>query len=142
MNTVHDNGPTLRVDPDSKRSVVEQIVAGLRQALTRGELQPGDRLPSSRALARDLGVHFNTVAEAYRVLEAEGWLALRRRIGTIVLARETPRPDADEQQTLEAQFTRDLDELLAHYQSRGLDRARLRILIKETAHEGGNDDHV
>lgn len=136
MNNVQENGPTLRVDPDSKRSVVDQIVAGLRQALTRGELQPGDRLPSSRALARDLGVHFNTVAEAYRVLEAEGWLALRRRVGTIVLARETPRPDANEQQTLEAQFTRELDELLAHYQSRGLDRNRLRRLLKN-AHEGG-----
>lgn len=138
MNTVHENGPTLRVDPDSNRPVVEQIVAGLRQALTRDELQAGDRLPSSRALARDLGVHFNTVAEAYRTLEREGWLALRRRVGTIVLARETPQPDADERQALEAQFNRDLDELLARYQSRGLDRARLQILIKG----GENDEYV
>jgi DNA-binding transcriptional regulator YhcF (GntR family) len=43
-----------------------------------------------RRVATDLGVHFNTVAEAYRVLAAEGWLELRRRRGATVLERNAP----------------------------------------------------
>lgn len=142
MDNVHRDTPELRIDLDSNQSVVEQIVAGLRHQLLKGRLKPGDRLPSSRALARDLGVHFNTVAQAYRELETEGWLALRRRVGTIVLARETPRPDTRERKAMEAQFTRDLDELLARYQSCGLARARLRKLISQSIGEGEDDDHV
>ncbi|MEE4305039.1 MAG: GntR family transcriptional regulator, partial [Wenzhouxiangella sp.] len=79
--------PALAVDVDSDVPIVQQIVNGLRRLLVGGELSPGDALPSSRALARDLGVHFNTVAQAYRTLEAEGWLALKRRAGTVVLER-------------------------------------------------------
>jgi DNA-binding transcriptional regulator YhcF (GntR family) len=42
-------------------------------------------------LALDLGVHFNTVALAYRMLADEGWLELKRRRGAAVIARNAPR---------------------------------------------------
>ena len=53
----------------------------------RGRLPPGTRLPSSRALAADLGVARNTVADAYGQLVAEGWLAARQGSGTRVAER-------------------------------------------------------
>src|SRR5579872_7136434 len=63
----------LRVDSNSSIPVYRQIVDGVRILLVNGELAPGDQLPPVRRLALDLGVHFNTVAEAYRTLEEEGW---------------------------------------------------------------------
>jgi GntR family transcriptional regulator / MocR family aminotransferase len=56
----------------------------LRDALRSGRLLPGTRLPSSRTLARDLGLARNTVAAAYAQLVAEGWLEGRQGAGTRV----------------------------------------------------------
>ena len=77
------------VDLNSLVPAYRQIVEGLRVYLVEGDLRPGDRLPSVRELASDLGLHFNTVAEAYRHLAAEGWLRLDRgRGGVRVVQRE------------------------------------------------------
>jgi GntR family transcriptional regulator / MocR family aminotransferase len=63
------------------------LESALREAVRSGRLQPGTTLPSSRALALDLGVARNTVAEAYGQLVAEGWLAARHGSGTWVAER-------------------------------------------------------
>lgn len=128
--------PTLRVDSDSEIPVVQQIIGGLRRALLDGQLEPGDSLPSSRALGRDLGVHFNTVAQAYRVLEAEGWLALRRRSGTVVLERATPELTAAEDRKLADDFVAALHDLLAGFEARGMDRIALERLTLEILKPG------
>ena len=70
------------------------IVASLQRAIRDGRLAPGARLPSSRALAGDLGVARGTVAEAYDQLVVEGWLVARHGSGTAV-AWTPPRPDRD-----------------------------------------------
>jgi len=67
----------------------------LRTAILSGVLPRGRRLPSSRALARDLGVSRNTVLAAYEQLAAEGYAAPRAGSGTYVAARlpdEAPEP--------------------------------------------------
>ena len=64
-----------------------RLEAALRDAARTGRLAPGTRLPSSRALAADLGLARNTVAEAYAQLVAEGWLTARRGSGTAVADR-------------------------------------------------------
>ena len=68
----------------------------LREAVRDGRLAAGTRLPSSRVLARDLGVARNTVADAYGQLVAEGWLTARQGSGTTVADRPSdhPRPPA------------------------------------------------
>jgi GntR family transcriptional regulator / MocR family aminotransferase len=63
------------------------LEAALRDAVRAGRLGPGTRLPSSRALAADLGVARNTVAEVYSQLVAEGWLTARTGSGTSVAER-------------------------------------------------------
>jgi GntR family transcriptional regulator / MocR family aminotransferase len=60
------------------------LETALREALQAGRLAPGTRLPSSRALAADLGIARNTVAEAYDQLVVEGWLTARQGSGTRV----------------------------------------------------------
>jgi len=59
---------------------------GLREAIRSGRLPRGMRLPSTRGLARDLGISRGTVLQAYEQLIAEGWLRGRRGSSTIVSA--------------------------------------------------------
>jgi GntR family transcriptional regulator/MocR family aminotransferase len=68
------------------------LETALREALQAGRLAPGTRLPSSRALAADLGIARNTVAEAYAQLVAEGWLAARQGSGTRVASTAAVSP--------------------------------------------------
>jgi GntR family transcriptional regulator len=119
----------LRIDLASRVSIYEQIANGLRTELVSGAFEPGEKLPTVRALAIELGVHHNTVAEAYRELAAEGWLELRRYHGAIVLERDRPRarPDARER------FARPLRELVAKALAEGLSRAALVRELAESA---------
>src|SRR4030095_7381028 len=84
---------SLRVSlaPESPTPAYRQIAHDLRRHLVDERLKPGDLLPPIRQLALDLGVHYNTVALAYRLLADEGWLELKRRRGATVIARNTPR---------------------------------------------------
>ena len=76
--------------------VREQLVAQLLLAILSRELRPGDRLPSTRDLARRLRVHSNTISAAYGDLERRGWVESRRGSGVFVCQPTTkslPGPD-------------------------------------------------
>src|SRR4029077_7816005 len=66
----------------------------LREAVQSGRLGPGERLPSSRSLALDLGLARNTVAAAYGQLVAEGWLEGRQGAGTRLALHPAAGPPA------------------------------------------------
>src|ERR1700759_4926564 len=74
----------LEVRRDGATGIRVRLESALREAVRTGRLGPGTRLPSSRALAADLGLARNTVAEAYGQLVAEGWLTARQGSGTRV----------------------------------------------------------
>src|SRR6201994_5005169 len=67
--------------------VRDGVMEAIRDAIRSGRLVPGTRLPSSRALAADLGVARNTVARAYAELIAEGWLTSQHGSATLVSQR-------------------------------------------------------
>ncbi len=69
-----------------------QVEDGLRGAIRTGRLRPGDRLPPTRTLARDLGVSRRLVVDAYDQLVAEAWLEARVGSGTFV-RRALPQVD-------------------------------------------------
>lgn len=77
---------TITIDRGLDNPVYEQVADQVRQLVASGALDPGTSLPSVRRLASDLGVNLNTVARAYRVLEGEGFLAIRDRAGVTVAA--------------------------------------------------------
>jgi GntR family transcriptional regulator/MocR family aminotransferase len=87
------SGLDLHLDVTGSR-VRTGLEAALREAARSGRLLPGTRLPSSRALAADLGIARNTVADSYSQLVAEGWLAARPGSGTWVAERAGPPPAA------------------------------------------------
>jgi GntR family transcriptional regulator len=106
----------IRIDLASPVPAYRQIANALRALLVAGTFRVGEPLPTVRQLAIDLGVHHNTVAEAYRVLSDEGWLALRRRHGAIVLDRSRPSPPREARTSL----VQRLRELTAEAQASGL----------------------
>jgi GntR family transcriptional regulator/MocR family aminotransferase len=67
--------------------VRDGVMEAIRDAIRSGRLGPGVQLPSSRALAADIGVARNTVASAYAELIAEGWLTSHHGSGTLVAQR-------------------------------------------------------
>jgi len=72
----------------SATPVVNQITAEIKRAIARGDLRPGEPLPPVRQLAGDLGIHWNTVARAYRDLAADGYLTVVRGRGAMVSPRK------------------------------------------------------
>jgi GntR family transcriptional regulator / MocR family aminotransferase len=64
----------LKLDRDSGEPLRSQLVVGLREAIRSGRLQGGERLPSSRELARELGISRGLVQECYNQLLSEGYL--------------------------------------------------------------------
>ena len=75
----------LEVDPRSGVPIYVQIVEGVRRALEVGTLQPRERLPTVRELARELTVAPNTVVKAYNELQRMGLIESRPGVGTAVV---------------------------------------------------------
>jgi GntR family transcriptional regulator / MocR family aminotransferase len=76
--------PVLGIKAQSACPLYRQVYHQLRQAILEQKLPAGARLPSTRALARALGVSRNTVLNAYEMLVADALLAPRRGSGTHV----------------------------------------------------------
>lgn len=124
----------LRVDLAAATPVYEQIRAQLAALVAVGALGPGERLPASRDLARDLGVAVGTVQRAYRELEAAGVVHSRRRTGTVVTddaprsgpARPGDQPRADDGPDLLAAVRA----LVERARTEGVDDAELLLLVR------------
>ena len=72
----------ISVNPKDPRPIYVQIIDEMRRALVVGTLAADDPLPSVRQLASDLRVNPNTVSQAYRELERQGVVEVRRGQGT------------------------------------------------------------
>ncbi|MFD7746635.1 GntR family transcriptional regulator [Streptomyces sp. NPDC059698] len=77
---------TIVLDPDSGIAPYEQLRARLAELARSGALPVGHRLPTVRGFAEELGLAANTVAKAYRALEADGVIETRGRNGTFIAA--------------------------------------------------------
>lgn len=77
----------LKIDEASERSISEQIVDGVQEAVATGQIKPGERLPSVRRLADRLDVAPGTVARAYAELERRGVVVTDGARGTRVAER-------------------------------------------------------
>lgn len=80
-------GGVLRVEHDGARPPFDQVRTQLAEAVGDGRLAEGTRLPTVRGLAEELGLAANTVARAYKELEAAGLVVTRGRLGTVVAPR-------------------------------------------------------
>ncbi|HQR31818.1 MAG TPA: GntR family transcriptional regulator [Blastocatellia bacterium] len=91
---------------ESDVSIREQLMAQIKLAILSQDLKPGQRLPSTRELARRLKIHSNTVSAAYRELTDRGWVEMRAGSGIYVRK-------FDREVELEAQL--DLDNMIVEF---------------------------
>jgi GntR family transcriptional regulator len=82
-----DERPSIvfRLNPRSDRAPFRQLVDQVTDAFERGQLQPGDQLPSVREVVRQITINPNTVHRAYRELEHLGLVEGRLGLGTFVV---------------------------------------------------------
>lgn len=74
----------LQLDFSGGIPVYQQIRNQVVAAIAAGQLAPGEKLPSIRALAGDAGINMMTASKAYQLLKAEGYITTGRRDGAVV----------------------------------------------------------
>jgi GntR family transcriptional regulator / MocR family aminotransferase len=79
------------LDPAAAEPFYRQIYLRFRGAIAGGLLKPGDRIPSARALTKELGLARGTIEAAYSLLSAEGYIQARGQAGTVVTPGLKPR---------------------------------------------------
>ena len=89
----------FRLDFQSDVPIYKQLRDQVVLAVANGELQPGEHLPTTRALAEDAGVNVMTVSKAYQLLKSEGYLVTDRRNGAVVCAPPGSKCLSDQQLT-------------------------------------------
>jgi len=85
-----DEASWIRLEPRPRETLRRAVERTLREAILDGALRPGVRLPSSRALAAELGVSRGVTTEAYGQLAAQGFLVNRPRAAPVVAAIAPP----------------------------------------------------
>lgn len=85
----------LKFDFESSEPLYMQLRNQIVIGIGEGRLQPGEKLPTIRALADECGINMMTVSKAYQLLKQEGYITTDRRSGASVARKENVRiPDA------------------------------------------------
>ena len=85
----------IHIAPGDGVPVYLQIINQVKHLIAAGRLVPGDEMPPIRTLAQQLLINPNTVARAYRDMEAAGIVATRRGAGTVVSESGSPLARAE-----------------------------------------------
>ena len=84
----------LRLDFSSDMPIYQQIRNQVVTAIASGQLKPGEKLPTIRALAEEAGINMMTASKAYQLLKSEGYITTGRRDGaTVRLPDAGPGPE-------------------------------------------------
>lgn len=81
----------VHLDYRDARPIYTQIIDGIKEQISTGVLQSGDKLPSVRELAAELAINPNTIQRAYRSLEVDGWIATVPGKGCFVCSNDDTR---------------------------------------------------
>ena len=110
---MHETAARSQPPPlDKDKPIYAQLAEDLVRRAARGELAPGDKVPSAREFAASHLVNPNTVARAYQELEREGFLVTRRGLGSFV-TEDPARVAAAKRALVEGAVSRAVAELRA-----------------------------
>ena len=119
----------IAINASDPRPIYHQIMDEIRRALVVGTIAPEDPLPSVRQLAGELRINPNTVQQAYRELEREGVVHVKRGLGTFV--SEVLSQRSERQELVRSLATRALREAHRH----GLSADELVEAVRQAARE-------
>lgn len=105
----------LEIDFKSDLPIYEQIRRGIIIGLAKDQIKPGDKLPSVRDMAENIGINLHTVNKAYKLLEVDGVLTMDRRYGSLISENVNPMESYGE-----GKIESELDLLLAIAKLKGL----------------------
>jgi GntR family transcriptional regulator len=117
----------LRIDPQSAEPLFEQIAHAVKNAVARGDLVAGEKLPSVRELAQDLSINPNTVVRAYELLTADGVVIRRQGAGCFV----TGRPSSLNTRARRRQLTDLVERVVTEVFHLGFSADELRAEVEE-----------
>jgi GntR family transcriptional regulator len=115
----------IQISPGAREPVYQQIVEQIGDAVARGMLKSGDKLPAVRKLAAELVVNPNTVARAYALLERSGLVATKKGAGTFVSDPRHRQKDIADIHLL----TERMDTLIARALNLGMSPQEVRSLF-------------
>ena len=115
----------LTLDPSAETPLYRQLRNQIVTGIARGELVPGESLPTVRQLAADAGINTMTVNKAYQMLKSEGYLVIDRRHGAMVAPKQDNAAACSD--ALEPQ----LELLSAEARLNGLDRSAFLRLCSQ-----------
>jgi GntR family transcriptional regulator len=116
----------LHISSNDGQPIYRQIVQQIKLLLASGRLAPGDELHAIRKLAEELVINPNTVARAYRELEAAGLLESRQGSGTRVTANGSPLSQREKTRLL----TQRIDALIAEAKHLGIDYEDVLVILR------------
>ncbi len=119
------------IDPHSGVAIYEQIVRQVKFAIAEGTLEPGQMVPSTRALSQQLTINPNTIARAMQQLQSEGILESLRGRGMVVMADALKKCREERKEIIATRLRQILREGL----HAGLSARELRQLISEELKE-------
>jgi GntR family transcriptional regulator len=105
-----------------------QVMQQIKYLIASGRLEPGEELPSIRALAEQLLVNPNTIARAYRELEVAGVVEKRRTAGTYVAESGSPLARKERLKLLKER----IDQLLVEAFQMGFDLDEVLKLVQQS----------
>ncbi|MCF6460792.1 GntR family transcriptional regulator [Clostridium sp. Cult3] len=103
----------FNIDASSSTPIYEQIVDSIKESILKGIIEPGEKLPSVRELAKLLTLNPNTIQKAYQELERQKVIVTLRGKGTYVASDYKPRKDEDKLMEVKELFKKGIIE--AHY---------------------------
>lgn len=106
----------IKLDLESEKPIYIQLMEQIISGIAKKELLPGERLPSVRSLASDIGVNLHTVSKAYQELQQKGFLLIHRQRGAVVHPEGIPPADDDFLKMLE----QSIEPLIAESICRGM----------------------
>ena len=125
----------LKIDMSGEIPIYIQLRNEIVKGIGRGELSPGENLPTVRQLASELGVNTMTVSKAYKLLKSEGFIETDRRTGAVVKPAQTMG------EAVEAEYREhlgdELELLSAEAKLRGLKREDFLRLCEDAFAEMG-----
>ena len=86
----------LTIDTTDPRPIYQQVADGIKALIAHRKLAEGAPLPPLRQLAADLGVNLNTIATAYRTLQAAGFIVVKHGSGAVVASQTSSERSEDE----------------------------------------------
>ena len=120
----------MGLDFDPTRPIYLQIIETVKKRATQGVYRAGDRLPSVREMAAEMGVNPNTLSRAYMELEREGFITTRRGEGSSITG-STERIDSERRALARAAR----DRFISEVRGLALSKEQIEALMREILQE-------